>query len=155
MTFYFITRDRPLSKLHGPWLPEVGGHWICINGGASFRWSFDPLSAWGSIVSTTIVTTHPSLLRTTTERFSIIAVAIDKSPISDNICNESLFDAKMIFVNWLIALSNQNQLPKWCSTYLIISCWFESFVIAFRTSSSIGTSFCLSNKGFQPIRSIG
>ena len=51
-------------------------------------------------------------LRTTTERFSIIAVAIDKSPISDNICNESLFDAKMIFVNWLIALSNQNQLPK-------------------------------------------
>ena len=32
-----------------------------INGGASFRWSFGPLSAWGSIESTTILTTHPSL----------------------------------------------------------------------------------------------
>jgi len=29
--------------------------------GASFRWSFGPLSAWGSIESTTILTTHPSL----------------------------------------------------------------------------------------------
>ena len=33
-----------------------------INEGASFRWSFGPLSAWGSIESTTILTTHPSLL---------------------------------------------------------------------------------------------
>ena len=32
-----------------------------INGGASFRWSFGPLSAWDSIVSTPILTTHPSL----------------------------------------------------------------------------------------------
>ena len=32
-----------------------------INGVASFRWSFGPLSAWGSIESTTIPTTHPSL----------------------------------------------------------------------------------------------
>jgi len=38
------------------------------------------------------------MLRTTAARFSIIAVAIDKSPISDNICNDSLFDAKMIFI---------------------------------------------------------
>ena len=29
--------------------------------GASFRWSFGPLSAWDSIESTTILTTHPSL----------------------------------------------------------------------------------------------
>jgi len=33
-----------------------------VNGGASFRWSFGPHSAWGSIESTTILTTHPSLL---------------------------------------------------------------------------------------------
>ena len=32
-----------------------------INGGASFRWSFGLLFAWGSIESTTILTTHPSL----------------------------------------------------------------------------------------------
>ena len=32
-----------------------------INGGASFRWLFGLLSAWGSIESTTILTTHPSL----------------------------------------------------------------------------------------------
>ena len=32
-----------------------------VNGGASFRWSFGPLSAWGSKESTTILTTHPSL----------------------------------------------------------------------------------------------
>ena len=35
---------------------------LVINWGASFRWSFGPLSAWGSIESTTIVSTHPSLL---------------------------------------------------------------------------------------------
>ena len=29
--------------------------------GASFRWSFGPHSTWGSIGSTTILTTHPSL----------------------------------------------------------------------------------------------
>ena len=34
-----------------------------INGGASFRWSFGPLSAWGSIESTTLLTAHPSLLK--------------------------------------------------------------------------------------------
>ena len=32
-----------------------------INGGASFRWSFGPLSAWGSMEPTTIYTTRPSL----------------------------------------------------------------------------------------------
>ena len=32
-----------------------------INGGASFRWSFGPLTAWGSIESATILTTHPRL----------------------------------------------------------------------------------------------
>ena len=35
-----------------------------LNGDASFRWSFRPNSAWGSIESTTILTTHPSLLLT-------------------------------------------------------------------------------------------
>ena len=35
-----------------------------LNGGASFRWSFGPLFAWVSIESTTILTTHPSLLVT-------------------------------------------------------------------------------------------
>ena len=34
-----------------------------INRGASFWWSFGPLSAWGSIESMTILTTHPSLFR--------------------------------------------------------------------------------------------
>ena len=32
-----------------------------VNGDASFRWSFGSLSAWGSIESTAILTTHPSL----------------------------------------------------------------------------------------------
>ena len=32
-----------------------------VNGGASSRWSFGPHSAWGSIESTTIFTTQPSL----------------------------------------------------------------------------------------------
>ena len=35
---------------------------LALHGCASFRWSFGPLSAWGSIESTTILTTHPSLL---------------------------------------------------------------------------------------------
>ena len=34
---------------------------VRINGGASFRWSFAPHSAWGSIKLTTILTTHHSL----------------------------------------------------------------------------------------------
>ena len=33
-----------------------------INRGASFRWSFGPLFAWGSRESTTILTTHHSLV---------------------------------------------------------------------------------------------
>ena len=33
-----------------------------LNGDASFQWSFSWLSAWGSKESTTIPTTHPSLL---------------------------------------------------------------------------------------------
>ena len=33
-----------------------------INGGAPFRWSFGPHSAWSSIESTTILTMHPSLI---------------------------------------------------------------------------------------------
>ena len=33
-----------------------------LNRGASFRWSFSSLSAWRSIESTTILTTHPSLI---------------------------------------------------------------------------------------------
>ena len=32
-----------------------------LKGSASFRWSFGSLSAWGSIESTTILTTHPRL----------------------------------------------------------------------------------------------
>ena len=43
MAIYSINRDR-----HVKW-------------SASFRWSFGPDSAWGSKVSTTILTTHPSL----------------------------------------------------------------------------------------------
>ena len=35
--------------------------WPNLNGGASFWWSFRPNSAWDSIESTTILTTHPSL----------------------------------------------------------------------------------------------
>ena len=34
---------------------------LTLNGGASFRWSFGPLFAWGSIESTTILNIHPSL----------------------------------------------------------------------------------------------
>ena len=34
-----------------------------LNGHASFRWSFGPNSAWGSIEPTTILATHPSLAR--------------------------------------------------------------------------------------------
>ena len=35
--------------------------WHQIDENISFRWSFGPLSAWGSIESTIILTTHPSL----------------------------------------------------------------------------------------------
>ena len=43
--------------------PFFGLFWyqLVVNGGASFRWSFGPLFPWGSIESTTILTTHPSL----------------------------------------------------------------------------------------------
>ena len=34
---------------------------VVLNGGASFRWSFCPHSAWRSIESTTILTTDPIL----------------------------------------------------------------------------------------------
>ena len=40
---------------------EVKGFTGRLNGGASFRLSFDPHSAWDSIESTTILTAHPSL----------------------------------------------------------------------------------------------
>ena len=44
-----------------------------LNWGASFRWSFGPLSTWGSIESTIIFTTHPSLkLRTQKNDFNKI-----------------------------------------------------------------------------------
>ena len=45
------------SKMHG----HLHQNDIRLNWGASFRWSFGPLSAWGTIESTTILTTHPSL----------------------------------------------------------------------------------------------
>ena len=35
----------------------------CVTHRASFRWSFGPHSAWGSIEPTTILTTHPSLVQ--------------------------------------------------------------------------------------------
>ena len=51
-----------------------------LNGGASFRWSFGPLFAWGSIESATILTTHPSLLQGII--WIIRAKAIDNGPLS-------------------------------------------------------------------------
>ena len=38
------------------------GNVFIVNRGASFRWSFGPHSAWDSIESTIIFTTHPRLL---------------------------------------------------------------------------------------------
>ena len=40
------------------WLPRT----VLVNRGASFRWSSGPLSACGSIDSTAIIITHPSLI---------------------------------------------------------------------------------------------
>ena len=49
-----------------------------INGGAFFRWSFDPLSAWGSIESTTILTTHVSLFSLWNQFFSLFRIWYQK-----------------------------------------------------------------------------
>ena len=43
------------------------GKFSLLNGGASFRWSFGPLAAWGSKESSTILTTHPSLEKMTSK----------------------------------------------------------------------------------------
>ena len=50
---------------------------ILLNGGVSFRWSFGPHFAWGSIESTTILTTHPSLRPSffTLARLRVVTVA--------------------------------------------------------------------------------
>ena len=49
-------------------------------GGASFRWSFGPHSAWGSIESTTILTTHPSLPdRPLLTQYSVLFIATIRS----------------------------------------------------------------------------
>ena len=42
-----------------------------LNGGASFRWSFGPYSAWGSKALTTIPTPHSSLLYSSIIRTSL------------------------------------------------------------------------------------
>ena len=41
---------------------KIAENLTIINGGTSFQWSFGPFSTCGSIESTTILTTHPSLL---------------------------------------------------------------------------------------------
>ena len=60
-----IENSKISSKINSTYLRHGQVTWIYsksyINGGASFRWSFCPLFAWGSIESTTILTTHPSL----------------------------------------------------------------------------------------------
>ena len=43
----------------------MNGAMKSVNGGAFFRWSFGRLSAWGRIDSTTILITHPSLVKNT------------------------------------------------------------------------------------------
>ena len=43
----------------------MNGAMKSVNGGAFFRWSFGRLSAWGCIDSTTILITHPSLVKNT------------------------------------------------------------------------------------------
>ena len=55
---FVVIRHVPMS--HHYWYGILFTRNI-LNGGASFRWSFSPLSAWGSIESTTILITHPSL----------------------------------------------------------------------------------------------
>ena len=49
------------DRISGKRTKQKNGGLNPINGNASFRWSFCPQSAWGSIESTTILTTHPSL----------------------------------------------------------------------------------------------
>ena len=44
-----------------------------VNGGASFRWSFGPLSVWGSIDATTILTTRPSLVNQNVKRDNLMS----------------------------------------------------------------------------------
>ena len=65
--FAFLPKiPQSYSRITSLWAPcckrKYTCHIIPVNGGASFRWSFGPLSAWGSIESTTIIATHPSLL---------------------------------------------------------------------------------------------
>ena len=54
--------DVTCHKSHLFWVLQCYAVDRILNGGASFRWSFGPLAAWGSIESTTILTTGPSLL---------------------------------------------------------------------------------------------
>ena len=66
-----VFAKQPLSKKLGilrfrqtGHIQKIGTFMIrteLINRGASFRWSFGPHSAWGSIESTTTLTTHSSL----------------------------------------------------------------------------------------------
>ena len=56
-----MVESRPYSEIIGKLTDEF---WMCrrvLNVGSFFRWSFGPLFTLGSIESTAIVTTHPSL----------------------------------------------------------------------------------------------
>ena len=56
---YVVTWLDPFrSKIITPFISNSNR---VLNRGASFRWSFGPLSAWRRIDSTTILITHPSL----------------------------------------------------------------------------------------------
>ena len=50
-----------------------------VNAVASFRWSFGPHSAWSSIESTTILTTHPSLFEVLVENTLLYFVIKQKT----------------------------------------------------------------------------
>ena len=57
---FLSTNDAPPYSWFVDFLSTI--HRQGLNGGASFQWSFGPHSAWGSIESTAILTTYPSLL---------------------------------------------------------------------------------------------
>ena len=75
---FVVIRHVPMS--HHYWYGILFTRNI-LNGGASFRWSFSPLSAWGSIESTTILTTHPSLQKVGDHSVRIAVGHIDISNV--------------------------------------------------------------------------
>ena len=77
-------------------------YWRILNRGVSFGWSFSPLSAWRSIGSTTIPTTHPSLENLSRFFSEILAfLVMSRSPFYWKIIQILFFDRTLCF-EWVL-----------------------------------------------------